>query len=118
MVVLVAALVLMVVFLLRGGGGSDQPLNAYDAMSLWRSASAVQKRATAEMLLVEMQRDGKLGPQNRAVLNGPGGLAVFCDELVGALDAATDRNQSAYVSPGDPIALTAAAIAVTKGWDK
>src|SRR3990172_7647431 len=54
MVVLVAALVLMVVFLLRGGGGPAQPLNAYDAMSLWRSASAVQKRATAEMLLAEM----------------------------------------------------------------
>lgn len=114
----VAVLVLMVVFLLRGGGGPAEPLNAYDAMSLWRSASAVRKRATAEMLLVEMRREGTLGPQNRAALNGPGGLAVFCDELVAALDAATDRNQAAYVSPGEPIARTAAAIAAAKGWDK
>lgn len=115
---MVAALVLMVVFLLRGPGGPAEPLNPYDAMSTWRIASPAQKRATAEVLLVEMQREGTLGLQNRAVLAGSGGLQTLADELVGALDAATDRNQSAYVSPGEPIARTAAAIAVKKGWDK
>jgi hypothetical protein len=117
LVVLVAALV-TAVFVLQGGVGSDQPLNPNDPMSVWRMASHAEKRATAEILLVELQREGTLRPQNRAVLNGPGGLQVFCDELVAALDLATDRNQPAYVSPGEPLARTAAAIAAAKGWDK
>jgi hypothetical protein len=114
---LVAALA-AVVFWLRGGAGDAMALNPNDSMASWRSASSGQKRATAEMLVVELRRDGTLGPVNRAVLDGPGGLGTFVEGLVAALDAATDRNRAEYVSPGEPIARTATGAAFKMGWNK
>jgi hypothetical protein len=98
--------------------GKSEPLNPNDAMSSWLVATAEQKRATAELLLAELRRDQKLGPQTQAALADPEQAPGLADQLVAALDRATDRNVKDYVSPGQSIARTAASIATKEGWSE
>jgi hypothetical protein len=119
LVVIVAALA-AVAFSLRVPVGNDdaRPLFENDSMKVWKAASPAVKRVTAEMVLDHLQRDGKLGPQTMASLRDADEQRAHVDELIVALDAAADRNRSTYVSPGQPISMTAETAAQKNGWNK
>ena len=106
-------------FWFRAGGGDAgdaEPLNPNEVMGTWPEASPAQKRATAELLLSEMQSDGNLGPHTQAALADPGGKQKLIDELVAALDASANRRRTEYVSPSLSITFTATRAAAEMGW--
>ncbi len=108
-------------FWFRAGGGDAgdaEPLNPNDVMGIWPEASPAQKRATAELLLSELQSGGIIGPRTAAALADPGGKQKLIDELVAALDAAANRQRSEYVSPSLSITITATRTAVQMGWNQ
>jgi hypothetical protein len=99
-----------------GDTGDTEPLNPNDIMGLWAKARPAQKRATAELLLSEMQRDGKLNLRTEAALAEPGGKQKLIAELVAALDASADRNRTEYMSPSLSITFAATRAATQMGW--
>jgi hypothetical protein len=115
-----AAALAAIAFLLRSpaGDADARPLFAHDKMQVWEAAGPAVKQATAESLLDHLRREGKLGPQTASALHDPDEKRALLDQLVAALDAATDRDRRDYVSPADSIARTAEAAAKKSGWDK
>lgn len=120
MVVVVVAVLAVIAFALRGGAGNAdvRPLYVNDRMKLWESSSPAVKQATADMLLDQLHEDGKLGPQTMAALRDGADRQRLVDDLIAALDAATDSNRKEYVSPGDTILKTAETAAARLGWNK
>ena len=118
LVTIVAVLAAASFWFLVGAGdvGDAEPLNPNDVMGLWPEASLAQKRATAELLLSEMQSGGNLGPRTGATLADPGGKEKLIDELVTALDASANRYRTEYVSPSLSITFTATRAATQMGW--
>jgi membrane-bound ClpP family serine protease len=118
--VAVVAGLALAAFMLRStvAEGEARPLYAHDKMVLWRSATPAVKQATAEILVDELERGGKLGASKLTTLSTPGGKQAFAVEIVAALDEATNQNRKTYVSPADPLLHTLEGIAAKKGWDK
>ena len=116
----VAALLVAVLVIARMGApaADAEPLNPHDPMSAWKAASTAQKRATASVLLEELQIQHRLGPQTEATLAARVAQEKLLDQLVSELDAATDPDVKAYVSPGQSMFQTSSKLAVEQGWDK
>ncbi len=118
--VLGTALILAVGFVwLRSphhGDESAPRLNPNDSMQYWRNAGPQQKLATARAILTELRSEGMLGPRTVSAANSEGGIESLAKELVEALDAAADPDNSAYVSPGESMGQTARKFAAERGW--
>ncbi|MEX0679116.1 MAG: hypothetical protein WD063_18725 [Pirellulales bacterium] len=116
----VAAVLAALSFWLRGAGrdASAVPLYPNDVLSTWHKGSAAQKRATAELLVAQMQRDGIFGPLTEAALKDPRGTQKLVDEVVVSLDSAGHRNKKTYAPPSQSLLVTAEGLAETMGWNK
>ena len=118
LVAVAAVLAAVAIWLPSGGDTGAEPLYPNDSMIAWRTATPAQKQATAEMFVAQLQRDGAFGPKTQAALQDPRELRKLAGELVAALNAAANRDLSEYVPPTQAIFLTAARVAVLKGWDQ
>jgi hypothetical protein len=96
---------------LVGEGPPPQEITPHDTMRTWANASTGVKQTAVDALLIQLEREGVLGPQTRARLHGQGGRARLGAELLVEIDQAANPNVKAYVSPGESI-LNAAKIAV------
>jgi hypothetical protein len=116
----VVAVLAAAAFLLRppASDADARPLFVDDKMSEWRSAGAATKQATAELVIERLKRDGNLGPRTIAALGDSAERPALVDDLIAALDAASNRNTPHYVSPDEPISRTAQTMAAKLGWDK
>jgi len=119
-VVAVVALLVGVLVIVRWSAppADATPLNPHDPMSAWKRLSTAQKRATASVLLEELQIQNRLGPQTSARLADRDAREKFVEELISSLDAAVDPNVKAYVSPGQSMFQTASNLAGQEGWDQ
>lgn len=106
-------------FALRQVKTAESPaLTAHDSVRAWSQASPQRKREAAEKVLDELREAGVLGPQTRLAMAEPQGRERLIAEVIEALDAATNRNVTDYVSPGQSMIRTARAAAARKGWNK
>jgi hypothetical protein len=119
-IIAVVAVLAAIAFVLRRPmtGDNARPLYPHDRMRMWQSAGPGTKHLTADIVLDQLQRDGHLGPRAMANLRDAGRKQALVDELIAALDAASDKNRTEYVSPDDSILLTAQIVATKRGWDK
>ena len=118
LVAVAAVLAAVAVWLPVGGDTGAEPLYPNDTMTAWRTATLAQKRATAEMFVAQLQRDGAFGPKTQAALQDPRELRKLADELVAALNAAANQDLSEYVPRTQALAITAARMVVLQGWDQ
>ena len=93
------------------------PLNPNDAMSIWSDASEAQKKATAAAILDQLRRDEKLSRQTKFQMETQRGFDTYVEDLVAAMDLATNKDVKNYVSPGASMIDTAKTIISKKGWD-
>jgi hypothetical protein len=98
--------------------GDEGPLQPNDPMSLWRDASPEKKLATAEVLVQEMQDSGFFGPVSQSKVRRVVGRRHRKEEVVTALDDATNIDIPAYVSPSQSMLRTIEDAGRKLGWDK
>ena len=95
-----------------------QPLNLNDAMSLWREASPAEKLATAEVIVQELQGSGYFGAVSQSKVKRSVGRRQRREEIITALDDATNTDIKAYVSPSQSILRTIEDAGRKQDWDK
>jgi hypothetical protein len=100
------------------GRGDEGPLQPHDPMSLWRDASREKKLATAEVLVQEMQDSGFFGPVSQSKVRRVVGRRHRKEEIVTALDDATNIDIPAYVSPSQSMLRTIEDAGRKLGWEK
>ena len=95
-----------------------QALNPNDSMAIWREATAAQKLLTAELIVQELQSSGYFGPTSQSKVKRPLGRQHRKEEIVTALDDATNIDIKAYVSPSQSMMKTIEDAGRKQGWDK
>jgi hypothetical protein len=100
------------------GHGDDGPLQPNDRMALWREASPERKLATAEVLLQELQDSNYFGPISQSKVKRAVGRRHRREEIVTALDDATNIDIPAYVSPSQSMLRTIEDAGRKLDWDK
>ena len=94
------------------------PLNPNDAMSMWREANPAQKLATAEVIVQELQDSGYFGPISQSKVKRSVGRRHRKEEIITALDDATNIDIKVYVSPSQSMQRTIEDAGRKQGWDK
>jgi hypothetical protein len=95
-----------------------QALNPNDSMAIWREATAAQKLLTAELIVQELQNSGYFGAVSQSKVKRPLGRQHRKEEIVTALDDATNIDIKAYVSPSQSMMKTIEDAGRKQGWDK
>lgn len=98
--------------------GAAQPLNPNDAMSNWREATPEQKLATAEVIVQGLQDSGYFGAVSQSKVKRSVGRRHRKEEIITALDDATNIDIKAYVSPSQSMLKTIEDAGRIQGWDK